>query len=109
VNDLDRLESPAFVEIGAQRSAPDEFHHEGFDAIVVTGIEDGDDRGMGEARRGHRFSMESGAQGGIVGDMGVKDLHGDGPTENHVGRRPHLGHAAVGQMGVESIATGQNL
>ena len=80
----------------AQVGALDELHDEVGDAVDAALVVDGDDAGVGQARRGAGLAPEAGDEVGGVGQVRVHHLQGHAPVQAPVPGDVDGGHAAAG-------------
>ncbi|CAB4323886.1 unannotated protein [freshwater metagenome] len=103
MDDLDRFESDAFIEILAKGSSPNELHDDCFTRSDLTGVENRDDRRVHETSSGNRLGVESRSHCRVSSDMTVQDLDRHCPTEDLIIGAPDFGHSAAGDMEPQAI------
>ena len=89
-----------------ERSPRNQLHVDVVEVAVGTGVEDGDDAGVAEARRRSGLPAEPGHQGLVVGGAWTQDLHRDVPAQDVVGCPVHRGHPARTEGLVDGVPAG---
>src|SRR5690606_22602871 len=81
----------------------------GLGHLLLTGVVDGDDRGVVESRGGLGLAAEPGQEGGVPGEVGAQDLDRDRAPQPQVVADVHLGHTATADQLADLVAATQHL
>ena len=88
-----------------RQGAPvDVLHDDEVGAVGLAPVVDADDVGVVEVGGRRGLPPEALHEGGVGGELGEQDLHGDGPVEQLVAGEEHLGHAAAAEPAVQLVA-----
>ena len=89
-------------EIG-QAAAVDELHDDEVGVVLLAPVEDADDVGMVEVRRGLCLAAEPLDERGVGREIGKQDFDRDGSIEQAITSEEDVGHPTAGQASLELV------
>jgi hypothetical protein len=96
------------VDLVSQGASRKSLHHEERLAVILTGVVDRHDVGMGETSGRARFSLEAPPGDRLLREVDPQQLHRHHSAETSIGCFAHFGHAAAAELPAQLVAACQH-